>query len=184
MSDMGFGYYTGDLGDGTQDDATLQQQTQDDQKPNGFRQYLKSLEDKTKKQQELLEGLMAESRRNRVADVLEAKGYDRGVAALYTGDPDKVDDWLTSAGSFLVKKPGAPDDQGAGQGQGQQGNGSTVPLDGQAQLQAFQQAGQNAAPPQGSDAEQAAAIASLDSPEKLTAYLASQGNEFARYYNG
>lgn len=183
MSDMGFGYYTGDLGD-NQDDADLNQQTpQQPGQKSGIRQYLDKLEERTKEQDKLIQQLLGESRRNRVADALEAKGYDRGVAALYTGDPEKVDEWLTTAGSFLAKKDGVQTPPANQEQQTPPGN-STIPPEGQAQMQQFQQAGQNAAAPAGSDAEQAAFMATMDDPKKLTEYLASQGNEFARYWTG
>jgi len=181
----GFGYYTGDLGQEPSDDLNNQQQQaqqqNDAQQGNGLRQYLKSLEAKTKAQDELLQQLVAESKRNKVADVLEAKGYDRGAAALYTGDPDKIDEWLTASGSLLAKRPD-PAGQGAGTGAG--APGTTVDPNGQAQLQAFQQAGQQAATPQGTDAEQAAVLAAFDDPEKMNAYMAAQGNQHARYWEG
>lgn len=180
MSEMGFGYYTGDLGD-NQDGEDLNQQTpQQPGQKSGLRQYLDKLEERTKEQDKLIQQLLGESRRNKVADALEAKGYDRGVAALYQGDPDKVDEWLTTAGNFLAKKDGV---QTPPANQAPPAD-STIPPEGQAQMQQFQQAGQNAAPPAGSDAEQAAFMATIDDPQKLTDYLASQGNEFARYWNG
>lgn len=190
MSEMGFGYYTGDLGDGTQDgaDDLQQQQAQTQSQPqqqqgNGLRQYLKTLEENNKAMKDQLNTLVAESRRNKVADVLEAKGYDRGAAALYQGDPDKVDDWLTQTGGLLAKRPEAQQGQGAA-GQAQQQAAGTVPLEGQAQLQAFQQAGQNAAGPQGTDAEQAAELAKFDTIEKMNDYMSSLGNPYTPHWNG
>lgn len=186
MTDMGFGYYTGDQGLDPQDgtDVTQQQQVPQNQDPkggNGLRQYLNALEEKTKTQQAQLDALLAESARNKVADALEAKGYDRGASALYSGDPTKVDDWLATAGPLLAKKPD-PQGQG-GAGAGGQG-GATGTLDGQAQqqFQQFQNAGQNAAAPQGSDAEQAAVIGKFSTPEELDEYLAGQGNQFAQLW--
>lgn len=183
MSEMGFGYYDGDLNDGQGGDGTNQLQNQGQQQPaekSALRQYLNKLEEKTKEQDKLIQGLLAAQQRNQVADALEAKGYDRAAAALYTGAPDKVDEWLTTAGSLLAKRPEGDASQQGGAGAGT----STVPLDGQAQLQAMAQAGQNAAPPLGSDAEQSAVMAKFTTSEQLTEYLASQGNDHARYYNG
>lgn len=182
----GFGYYTGDQGQEAADDLNLQQQQgqqqgQPQQGGNGLRQYIASLEAKTEEQGKLLQQLVKDSQRNKVADTLEAKGYDRGAAALYNGDPEKVDEWLNAAGSLLAKRPN-PEGQGGGAGAGQPN--TTVDQNGQAQLQAFQQAGQQGAPPQGSDKEQAAVIAAFDDPEKMNAYLAAQGNQFAKYWEG
>lgn len=184
MSDgLGFGYYQGDAqqDDLDQNGQGQQGQQQGDDKPNGFRQYLKSLEESNKALMKRLEGLEGESRRNRVADELESKGYDRAAAALFTGDPEKVDEWLTSAGSLLAKRPDAQQGAAGTQQQGGTPN-TTVTPDGQAQLQQLQQMGQNAAAPQGSDTEQAAAIAAITDPQKLTEYLAGQGNQFAQLY--
>ena len=182
MSEMGFGYYGGDLGeDPDGGDGTNQPQRVEQPEKNGLRQYLKSLEEKTKEQDKLIQGLIAAQQRNQVADVLEAKGYDRAASALYTGPPDKVDEWLTTAGALLAKRPDAPQGDGAGAGGTPT---TTVPLDGQAQLQAMAQAGQGAAPPLGSDAEQAAVMAKFTDAQALTDYLSAQGNQHARYYNG
>lgn len=182
MTDMGFGYYTGDQGSEPTDDLNLQQQQAQQQaepQGNGLRQYLKSLEEKTKEQDKLLKQLVAESQRNKVADTLEAKGYDRAAASLFTGDPAKVDEWLNTAGSLLAKRP---DPAGQGAGAGAAAAQTTVSPDGQAQLQAFQQAGSDAAAPAGADAEQAAVINKMATAEDLDAYLASNGNQFAQLW--
>lgn len=185
---MGMGYYDGDLSGDIDPDGTPQQQTGQQQPDGGFRQYLKKLEETVKSQSAQMETLLAESRQNKVADVLQAKGYPRQAAGLYSGDPAKVDEWLTTYGELIAKESGAApeggnQDDGGGQGQG--APGTTVPPAGQAQLQQFQQQGVNdVAPPQGTEAEQVALMMKMDDPAQLTQYLAQQGNQQAMYWNG
>jgi hypothetical protein len=183
MTDMGFGYYTGD---GSEDPNGGQQapQGQQGQEPKWFRDYMTKSAQENKELKDQLAALQQVNDRNTVADALAAKGYDRSAAALYTGDPTKVDDWLTTAGPLLAKQP--PATAGAGAGQGPGGTpASTIPPDGQAQMQALQAAGtQNVAPPAGAEAEQVAQMSAMNSAEELTAFLAANGNQAAQYWNG
>lgn len=117
--------------------------------------------------------------KSQVADALKAKGYDPSAAGLYTGEPARLDDWLTAHGGALAKLPGAPE------GQQQEGEqmpagppASTVPADGQAQMQRMQEAGtQGVAPPQGSEAELAAAIKAAGTPEEFAKFMRANGSQ-------
>lgn len=179
---MGFGYYTGDNDDGS-DGGQPQAQGQQGQEPKWFRDFMTKSAQKNQELEAQLAALKAVNDRNTVADQLEAKGYDRSAAALYGGDPAKVDDWLSTAGPLLAKQPAANDGSGAGQGTGTPA--TTVPPDGQAQMQALQAAGtQGVAPPAGTEAEQVAMMNQFTNADDLTKYLASQGNQNAMYWNG
>jgi len=172
----GMGYYDGDLYDENGNDLVAQQAAQQ-QKGNPLRDQLKRVEDQLKALQDQNAELAADRRRNQVADALQAKGYEREAAGLYAGDPNKLDDWLGTYGTMLAK---APTDT-SGQGQAGQGTGapaSTVPADGQAALQQMQQAGMNAAGPQGTEAEQIAQMRQTQTPEALMEFLKGQGNPY------
>lgn len=175
----GMGYYDGGLfdADGNLVDPGLgAQQEPVQQQRNPLRDHLKKVEDDNTELRKQVQELVAHQRRNAVADELQAKGYDRGAAALYSGDPAKLDEWLTTYGPMLATKPSDT----SGQGGTQQGGGaaSTVPADGQAALQQLQSMGQGAAAPQGSDAEQIAQMRNAQSPEELMKFLNANGNPY------
>lgn len=181
----GFGYYDGDIYDGqdSSDDGTLnaQQQAPQQNKGNPLRDHLKKVEEQNATLQTQLSALLKKQRDTEVAEGLKARGYEPAAAALYGGEPEKLDEWLTTFGPMLNKTPSDT----SGQGQGQQQGGapaSTVPADGQAALQQMQGMGQQAAAPAGSDAEQMAQIANSQDPTALMQYLQSQGNP--HHWNG
>jgi hypothetical protein len=176
----GMGYYDGDLYDENGNDLVAQQAAQQ-QKGNPLRDHLKKVEDQNTALQQQVAKLVAQQRQTQIADELQAKGYSRAHAALYAGEPEKLDEWLTNVGPLLAKDQTVA--TGTGQA-GQQGQvpASTVPADGQAALQQMQQAGQNAAGPQGSEAEQIAQMRQAQTPEALMQYLQGQGNPY--HFNG
>jgi hypothetical protein len=176
----GMGYYDGGMYEDPDDLGQQGQQVQNAQQKNPLRDHLKRVEDQNTALQTQLAQLLAKQRQTEVADALQAKGYDRGVAGLYEGEPAKLDEWLTSYGPLLSKQSAPTSGEGAAQ-QGQ-APASTVPADGQAQMQQLQQLGGMAAPPSGSDAEQMAQIRNAQSPEALMQYLQGQGNP--HYFNG
>lgn len=179
----GMGYYNGDLFDeqGNAIDPDLLGQPVQQPQRNPLRDHLNKVEQQNKALQEQVQELVAQQRRNAVADALQAKGYDRGAAGLYGGDPAKLDEWLTSNGQYLAKA--TPDTSGAGAGAGMgAAGGSTVPAEGQAALQQMQNMGNQAAAPQGTEAEQIAQMNNLQDPAALMQYLNSQGNPY--HFNG
>jgi len=179
----GMGYYDGDIygdpGDGQFDgDGSGQQQ----QRKNPLRDHLKKVEEQNSELLKVVQALQAENRQAKITSQLQAKGYDPAVAALY-GDrePEKLDEWLTSVGPLLAKKPDPMGSEGTNQGQGGS-PASTVPAEGQAAMQQLQQVGNMAAPPQGTEAEQIAQMRNAQDPQALMQYLQSQGNP--HYFNG
>jgi hypothetical protein len=123
------------------------------------------------------EALKAEKKTQAVADALKAKGFAPQAAGLYQGEPDKLDEWLTANGGALAKLP-----EGQQQGEEQTLTGppaSTVPADGQEQLRLMQEQGtQGVAPPQGSEAEIAAAIKSAGTLEDFAKLMQSHGSPY------
>lgn len=177
----GMGYYDGGMYDDLDDQGQQLQQGQPAQQKNPLREHLNKVEGQNQELQKQLAQLLAKQRQTEVADALQAKGYDRATAALYGGEPEKLDEWLTSVGPLLAKQPAPPTGNGAA---GQPGGvpASTVPAEGQAAMQQLQQMGGMAAAPQGTEAEQIAQMRNHQSPEELMQYLQQQGNP--HYYNG
>jgi uncharacterized protein YaaQ len=178
----GFGYYDGgmyDENDGQSFEPGPGAQ-QAPQQRNPLRDHLKKVEDQNEELRKQVQQLVQQQNTNTVADALQAKGYDRGAAALYGGDPAKLDEWLATNGAYLAKS--ADTSAQGGEGQQQQGVTSTVPAETQAAMQQMQQAGTSAAAPQGTEAEQMAQINSQSDPAALMQYLQSQGNQ--HYWNG
>lgn len=173
LSEYGF-----DFNDG--EDAGLGENEQS-KGPKWFREGLDKLSNQNKELREKIQSLEAEKAKTELADTLRAAGIDPGAAALYQGEPDKVDDWLNANKAWLKPlETSGEGEQQEEQEQAPQGPpASTVPAEGQEQMQRMQEAGtQGVAPPAGSDKEAAAAIAALASPEDLAAYMKSQGNPY------
>lgn len=51
--------------------------------------------------------LRQQAKQQEVAKVFQAQGYNPAAAALYQGEPDKVEEWLTANGSMLARTEGA-----------------------------------------------------------------------------
>jgi hypothetical protein len=148
------------------------------QGPKWFREYMDKVSGQLGELKAENDRLKATQRQSEVAEALKAKGYAPTAATLYGGEPTKLDEWLTQHGSALAKLP-APEGQG-GESEGQPPAGppaSSVPLDGQGQMQRMQEAGtQGVAPPQGSDKELAAAIAACQTPAQFAELMKAHGS--------
>jgi hypothetical protein len=149
-----------------------------EQGPKWFREGLAKLSSQVKELQAENEALKAQQKQKAVADALAAKGYAPQAAGLYQGDPEKLDEWLTANGGALAKLPQG--EQQPGEQQAPQGPPpTTVPADGQEQMQRMQEMGtQGVAAPQGTDAEIAAALKAAQSPEDFAKLMQSHGNPF------
>lgn len=176
MSEYSFGYDPSgddlpDLGE------TNEQQTQG---PKWFREGLSKLSSQVNELQAENKRLKEAQVKGQVEDALKAKGYNPAAAGLFTGEPAKLDDWLTANGGALAKLPAAPGEEGQ---QGEQAPtgppASTVPASGQEQMQRMTEQGtQGVAPPQGSDKEMAAALAACQTPEEFNKLMQSHGSPY------
>jgi hypothetical protein len=149
---------------------------QAEQGPKWFREGLSKLSSQVNELKAENDRLKAEQKTKAVSEALKAKGYAPQAAGLYTGEPDKLDEWLTANGGALAKLPeGAQGEQQTHQGPPP----TTVPADGQEQLQRMQEQGtQGVAPPQGTDAELAAALKAAGSFEDFAKLMQSHGNPY------
>jgi hypothetical protein len=175
VSEYSFGDFDSD--DMSDLGETMDQQLQ--QGPKWFREGLAKLSSQNRELQEKVTRLEAEKKTQAVADALKAKGYAPAAAGLYQGDPAQLDEWLTANNAALAKLPGDGQEQ-QGEQQTQQGPPSTtVPADGQAEMQRMQEQGtQGVAPPQGTDNEVAAALKAAGSYEDFAALMQSNGSPY------
>lgn len=172
MSEYDFGY------DETGEQPDLGEASEQQQGPKWFREGLSKLSGQVQELKAENDRLKATQVKNQVADALKAKGYAPAAAGLYTGTPDKLDDWLTANGGALAKLPEGEQQQG--EVQTPQGPpASTVPASGQEQIQRMQEQGtQSVSAPQGTDAELAAAISAAKTPEEFAQLMQSHGSQF------
>lgn len=173
MSEYSFGGFE------TDEESGLGEAQNQSQGPKWFREGLDKLSSQVNELKAENDRLKAEKKTAAVADALKAKGYAPQAAGLFTGEPEKLDDWLTANGGALAKLPTDGQEQ---QGEQQTQTGpppTTVPADGQAQMQRMAEQGtQGVAPPQGSDKEQAAAIAAIQNDEDFAKYMKANGSPF------
>lgn len=174
MSEYDFGYDETD--DSTSD---LGETGGSQQGPKWFREGLSKLSSQVQELKAENDRLKTQQRQSHVADALKAKGYAPQAAGLFTGEPEKLDEWLTANGAALAKLPPAPGEQDDGEGEPAGPPASTVPADGQEQMRLMQEAGTSGvAPPQGSDKELAAAIAAAKSPEEFAQLMKAHGSPY------
>lgn len=173
MSEYSFGNY--DPSDEMSDLGETESQTP--QGPKWFREGLDKLSSQVKELRAENEALKQAQVKEQVAEALKAKGYAPTAATLYTGTPDKLDDWLGAHGAALAKLPGEGQEQGQEQPAGPPA--STVPADGQDQMQRMAEAGASGvAPPQGTDREIAAALAAASTREDFDKIMKAHGSAY------
>lgn len=170
-------YSFGDFDPDDMSGAGEQQSMQ--QGPKWFREYMDKVSGQLKDLQAENDRLKTAEKTQAVADTLRAKGYAPQAAGLFTGEPEKLDEWLTANGAALAKL--TPEgQQPEGEQQTPQGPPpTTVPADGQAQMQRMQEQGtQGVAPPQGTDNEIAAALKAANSMEDFAQLMKSHGSPY------
>jgi hypothetical protein len=174
VSEYSFGY---DGADDMSDLGETGDQTQ--QGPKWFREGLAKLSGQVNELKAENDRLKAAQTRSELENTLKAKGYAPQAAGLFSGDPAKLDEWLSANGAALAKLPAAPGEDGQ---QGEQAPSgppaTTVPADGQEQMRLMQEQGtQGVAPPQGSDNETAAALKAAE-PKAFAQMMQSAGSQF------
>ncbi|MGA4942143.1 hypothetical protein [Streptomyces cinereoruber] len=143
---------------------------------NGLRQYLDEISTQLKEMRAENAALKAEKTRADVENTLKAKGYAPAAAGLFTGTPDKLDDWLAANGGALAKLPEG--EQGQGEVTPQGPPATTVSATDQAQMQRMQEAGtQGVLPPQGSEAELAQALKNARTPQEFAEIMRANGSQ-------
>lgn len=108
-----------------------------------------------------------------VKDALTAKGYAPQAAGLYTGSPDKLDDWLSANGAALAKTGG----EAVEPGQGVQGTPQTVVSpESQAAMQQMASAGVDGVAATSGEDQLNARLNAADSQEEFNAIMREAGN--------
>lgn len=157
------------------DEELTEPQSQGAKEPKWFRERMDKVSEQMRALQERNDALEAAQRQTQVAEALTAKGYSPTAAGLFTGTPDKLDDWLGAHGAALAKTDG----NAVEPGQGVQGTPQTVVSpESQAALQALAAAGQGGAAVLSGDDQLAALIAAAKDDSELDAILRSNGSKF------
>jgi hypothetical protein len=173
VSEYSFGFEDPDGMSGAGEQQSVQQG------PKWFREYMDKVSGQLGELKAENDRLKTEKKQQAVADTLKAKGYSPAAASLFQGDPDQLDTWLSTNGAALAKLPSAEGD-GQGEQQTQQGPPtSTVPAEGQAEMQRMQEQGTSgAAAPQGTDNELAAALNAALSYEDFAKLMQANGSPY------
>lgn len=158
-------------------EAEQQEQPDSAVAPKFYRDYMDKVSQQLKALQDRNDALEAAQNRQFVKDALTAKGYAPEAAGLYTGAPDKLDEWLSANGAALARTGGEAAVEAT---QGAQGAPqSTVSAESQAQQQAFAAAGQGAAGVAASSEDQLVArLRNASSLEELEAIEREQGSRY------
>lgn len=147
-------------------------QTQGDPDPKGFRKWMGEVSETLKELRAENEALRTEKAQQTVRDALTAQGYAPGVASLYTGAPEGLNDWLSANGALFVKA-----DAAGGQQQTHQGPPATVVSpESQAALAAMSAAGSDGVPALGGDDALQARLEAAQTPEEFNAIMRENGN--------
>lgn len=151
-------------------------EAQEAQGPKWFRDYMGKVSGQLGELKAENDRLKAAQQKQEVEKTLAAKGYAPQAAGLYTGTPDKLDDWLSANGAALAKTDGGAVEQG----QGVPGTPQTVVSpESQAAQAAFSAAGSGAASGLSGDDQLAARMNAAQNMEELDAILREAGNRMA-----
>lgn len=183
MSEYTFGdmsYSGGQPSDGQQSGAGAGQE----QSPKWFRDYMAQAKQQNDTLAAQLQQLTAEKRQSELASAFEAKGFYRSAAALYQGEPDKVDEWLSAHGDALAKRDGTAPQPIRPPGEmppAAQPSAPVVPPSLQADMQKMQQQGlpTATAAQSGSDDDLAAALRATNNPEEFQQVAAAHGWQYS-----
>jgi hypothetical protein len=157
------------------EDEQGEPQTQGDPDPKGFRKWMGEVSKTLEELRAENDRLKAAQQKQEVAEALSAKGYAPQAAGLYTGTPDKLDDWLSANGAALAKADGGAVEQG----QGVQGTPQTVVSpESQSSQAAFSAAGSGAASGLSGDDQLVARMNAAQTQDELDTILRENGNRF------
>lgn len=153
------------------------------QEPKWFRDRMEQLAQQNQALTAQVEALTAKDRSAALAAKFEAAGVNSAAAALYSGDPTKVDEWLEANKALLAPAQAQQSAPGtAPQGQPAGTAGSAISPTQQAAMQQMQAAGSGPGvqAPQGSQDELAAALAATQSPDDFVKVMQAGGWQYNR----
>lgn len=166
MSNYGFGDE-----DGTEQGEP---QSQGQPEPKWFRTRMDEVSETLKGLKAENERLKESQRQSQVKEALTAKGFAPQAAGLFTGTPDKLDDWLSANSAALAKADGSAVESG----QGVENTQTVVSPESQASQAAFNAAGQAGAATLASDDQLAARISAAKTQEEYEAILRESGSKY------
>jgi hypothetical protein len=147
------------------------------QGPKWYREGMEKISGQLRELKAENDRLKETQRQTQIAEALSAKGYAPQAAGLYTGTPDKLDDWLGANGAALAKTGG---EAAIEAGQGTQGVPQTVVSpESQAAMQQMASAGQDgAASALSGDDQLAARLAAAQNEDEWNAIMRENGSKF------
>lgn len=141
--------------------------------PKFYRDYMDKVSKQLQALQDKNDALEKAQNQQAVKDALTAKGYAPQAAGLYTGSPDKLDDWLSANGAALAKTGG----EAVEPGQGVQGTPQTVVSpESQAAMQQMASAGVDGVAATSGEDQLNARLNAADSQEEFNAIMREAGN--------
>lgn len=141
--------------------------------PKFYRDYMDKVSKQLQALQDKNDSLEKAQNQQAVKDALTAKGYAPQAAGLYTGSPDKLDDWLSANGAALAKTGG----EAVEPGQGVQGTPQTVVSpESQAAMQQMASAGVDGVAATSGEDQLNARLNAADSQEEFNAIMREAGN--------
>lgn len=141
--------------------------------PKFYRDYMDKVSKQLQALQDKNDALEKAQHQQAVKDALTAKGYAPQAAGLYTGSPDKLDDWLSANGAALAKTGG----EAVEPGQGVQGTPQTVVSpESQAAMQQMASAGVDGVAATSGEDQLAARMNAADTEEEFNAIMREAGN--------
>jgi len=154
----------------------IEPQGQEAREPAWFRSRMDKVSTEIAELKAENDRLRAEQAKAAVRDTLTAQGYAPGVADLYTGKPEGLNDWLSANGALFAKAAPAAGEQI----ETPQGSPATVVSpESQAAAAAFAAAGQGAAGAAASSEDQL--IARLNAATSLQELEAIEREHGSRY---
>lgn len=161
-------------GFGEDEGEQIEPQGQEPQGPKWFRERMDKVSEQLKVLQERNAQLEQTQRQSQIAEALTAKGFSPQAAGLYTGTPDKLDDWLGTVGAALAKTDGSAVESG----QSVENTQTVVTPESQAAQATFAAAGQDGAAALASDDQLAARIRTATNQEDLDAIMREAGSKY------
>lgn len=162
MSNYGFG------------EEEIEPQGQEAKEPAWFRNRMDKVSTEIAELRAENDRLKSEQAKQAVKETLTAQGYAPGVADLYTGKPEGLNDWLSTNGALFAKAVPAEGEQ---QAQIQQGPpATTVSPESQAAAAAFAAAGQGGAGGLSAEQQLQARLNQAQTKQEFDAIMREAGN--------
>lgn len=164
MTNYGFG-----------DEEELSEQQGQVAAPKWFRERMDKVSEQLNELKAENDQLKAQQAQQVVKNAVTAQGYAPGVADLYTGKPEGLNDWLSANGALFAKAAAAA--EGEQETQTQAGPpATTVSPESQAAAAAFAAAGHGGADGLSAEAQLETRLSQAQTPDEFRAIMREAGN--------